>query len=271
MGENQYHESNRRSWNMATQQHHSHKPDLIERYKNGHNNLYPEDMELLGDLSGKSLVHLQCNDGQDTLSIARHLGGTITGIDISDTAVAFAQKMSQETGIAAEFIRADIFDWFEQNTAPFDVVFTSYGAVVWISDVKRWARGIAKTLKPGGKFVMIDFHPLMGMFELDWSLVYDYMGGGTLTTGGVGDYVGDDYEGAFQNPHTAYEFAWGIGDILGALLEAGLKITHFKEYPYINGWQRFPVMRTEPERRHYPPEDKPVMAMMFSITAELPG
>jgi hypothetical protein len=96
------------------------------------------------------------------------------------------------------------------------------------------------------------------------------MGGKRIATGGVGDYVGDDYEGKFKNPHVAHEFCWGIGDILGAVLESGLTLTQFKEYPYINGWQRFPEMRNE-GRRFYPLEGKPIMPMMFSIIAAKSG
>lgn len=267
---NEYHESNRLSWNAATEQHHTHKPDLIERYKNGHNNLHDDDMQLLGELAGKTLVHLQCNDGQDTVSIVKHLGGTVTGVDISDYAIEFARKLAAETEADATFIRSDILDWFKETEPTYDVVYTSYGAIVWIADVNTWAHGIAEVLKPGGRFVMIDFHPLMGMYEIDWSLQYDYMGGKRVDSGGVGDYVGDDYEGEFQNPHRAYEFCWGMADIIGALLNAGLQLQAFKEYDYINGWQRFPKMRTE-GRKQYLPDDQIKMALMFSIVATKPA
>lgn len=269
-----YHEQNRQSWNAATKQHHSHKPDLIEHYKDGHNNLYPEDVAILGDVTGKSLVHLQCNDGQDTLSIAKHLDADVLGVDISDEAVTFAQKMSDETNIAAQFIRADIFDWFEDNQTQYDVVYTSYGALIWISDISRWASGIAKTLKTGGKVVMIDFHQTGLMFDFDWNPTYDAMGGKVSPSDGVGDYVGDDYEGAFKNPHKAYEFSWSPSEIITALMNAGLNLTHFKEYPYMNGWQCYPDMREEVidgENRSYSqfyaPDNKPTIPMMYSIIA----
>lgn len=267
---NDYHEANRLSWNAATHQHHTHRPDLIERYRNGYNNLFAEDMQLLGDLTGKTVVHLQCNDGQDTLSIARHVGGTLTGVDISDTAISFARNLAEQTGIHANFIRSDIFDWFDTNTTLFDVVYTSYGAICWISDVIRWAQGIARTLKPGGRLVMVEFHPIVGMLEVDWTPAYDYMGGNPQHSGGVGDYVGDDYEGQYSNPHSAYEFAWGVSEIYNALIAAGLKVSHFQEYPYCNGWKPFPNMREVPGRRNYPPEGKPTIAMMFSFVANKP-
>jgi SAM-dependent methyltransferase len=265
-----YHEQNRQSWNAATQRHHSHKPDLIARYQNGYNNLHEDDMRLLGDLRGKQVAHLQCNDGQDTISIAAFLGATITGIDISDEAIQFAQQLSAQTAIPAEFVRSDLFDWFQHNPGQFDVAYTSYGTYNWLSDLTQWAQGIYNVLKPGGHFVMIDFHPAVSMLEKDWTLAYDYMGGAEIETGGVGDYVGNDYEGNFKNPHTAYEFAWGLGDLIGAVLGAGFTLQAFEEYPYLNGWQRFPEMRAE-GRKFYSPPDKPTVAMMFSIVAHKAG
>ncbi|MEO1289281.1 MAG: class I SAM-dependent methyltransferase [Chloroflexota bacterium] len=269
-----YHEQNRKSWNEATKQHHSHKPDLIARYKNGWNNLYPEDMQLLGNVQDKSIVHLQCNDGQDTLSIAKHLGANVTGVDISDEAIAFAKTMSEKAEIPAEFVRADIFEWFDSNATEYDAVYTSYGALIWISDMSRWASGIAKTLKTGGKVVVIDFHQTGLMFDYDWHPIYDAMGGKVSTSDGVGDYVADDYEGAFKNPHKAYEFAWSPSEVITALMDTGLHLTHFKEYPYMNGWQCYPDMREEviegehrSYSRFYTPNDKPTIPMMYSIIA----
>jgi SAM-dependent methyltransferase len=263
---NPHHQQNRLSWNAATKQQRSHKPDLITNFKAHPRELFPEDISLLGDIRGKTLAHLQCNDGQDTLSIAHHLGAVTIGIDISDSAIEFARELSSETGIPANFLRADIFEWFEQNENPVDVIYTSYGAINWIADMQQWANGIFKNLRPGGKFVIIDFHGMMGSFGLDWQLKYDYMGGKTYESSGVGDYAGNDWEGAFKNPHSAYEFAWGVGDIVSSLIKAGLQISHFEEYPYVNGWQRFPEMREE-GRRFYVPEGKPNIAMMFSIIA----
>lgn len=266
------HEANRQSWNEATKQHRSHKPDLIQQYLNGHNNLHIEDVWLLRDVAGKRVAHLQCNDGQDSVSIAKFLGAKVTGIDISDTAIDFARELNDAMQLDVDFVRSDIFDWFDSNIEPFDYVFTSYGTIVWISSINDWAAGIAKTLKPGGKLIIIDFHPLIGMFEIDWSLVYDYMGGKTLPSSGVGDYVGDDWQGEFQNPKPAYEFAWGIGNLLSAVLANGLQIEAFKEYPYMNGWQRMPDLKGEPAtRRFYAPDNKPLLPMMFSLVATKPA
>ena len=151
------HEENRRAWNVATEAHNSHKHDQAAFLRNGGSTLFPEEIELLGDIHGKTLLHLQCNAGQDTLSLAR-LGASVTGVDISDTAINFARQLAVDSGIPATFHRADVYDWLAQ-AAPgperFDVVFRSYGTIIWLSDIPAWARGIAAILKPGGRFVLV--------------------------------------------------------------------------------------------------------------------
>jgi 2-polyprenyl-3-methyl-5-hydroxy-6-metoxy-1,4-benzoquinol methylase len=138
------HEQNRQSWNAATIAHNSHKKDQAEFFRQGGQTLYPEELRLLGDLQGKSLAHLQCNAGQDTLSLAQ-FGATATGVDISDQAIGFARQLSKDSGLPATFICADVYDWLEEvgvDGQQFDVVFSSYGALCWLSDLQLWAHGI---------------------------------------------------------------------------------------------------------------------------------
>lgn len=265
-----HHEQNRISWNAATQRHRSHKPNLPDEFAADPPQLFPEDLSLLGQVKGKRVAHLQCNDGQDTLSIAHHLGAVATGVDISDTAIELAQALSRKTGIAASFIRADIFDWFNDSPHLFDVIYTSYGAICWIADLQRWGAGIAKRLQPGGRLVFLDFHPLAGVFDYAWQPTMDYMGGRAIPSEGVGDYVGNDWASEYQNPAPSVEFAWGLGEIVSALLGAGLVLQHLVEYPYMNGWQRAPDMQELPGRRFTVPPGKPTLALMFSIVAAKP-
>lgn len=277
------HETNRLSWNEATRRHNSHKSDQAKFLREGGSTLAPEETHLLGDLHGKTLLHLQCNAGQDTLSIASHLGADVTGVDISDEAITFAKWLSEASGIPGTFVRADLFDWFAGNTQTFDVVLTSYGATGWLFDLKPWGRGIASALKPGGRFVIVEFHPAMMIFDTDWTLKYDYMGGHVIEEEeGVGDYVAESGGGLthtgeaipetepFKNPHPSYEYPWGLADHVTALLEAGLQITSMQEYPYSHGFKPFPNMIEGEGRRMYPPADKPVLPLMFSITATKP-
>ena len=124
------HEANRKSWNAATRAHNAHKKNQAEFLREGGTTLFPEEIELLGKVQGSRLLHLCCNAGQDTLSLAR-LGAQVVGVDISDEAIGFATRLSAESGIPARFERADVYDWLDAAAGRerFDVVFCSYGAI----------------------------------------------------------------------------------------------------------------------------------------------
>jgi SAM-dependent methyltransferase len=276
------HEANRQSWNQATPAHNSHKGDQAAFLRGGGSTLKAEEQELLGDIRGQRLLHLLCNSGQDTLSLAAK-GARVTGVDISDEAIAFARRLSEESGLPGTFIRQDVYDFLEANAASaerFDIVFCSYGALCWLSDIDLWGRGVAQALAPGGRFAVVDFHPTAMMFDDQWRLRYPYFGGHTVTTEGVGDYVASSGSGLvpwgfqegvkdFRNPCPDHTFQWGLGELITALLNAGLRLTTLKEYPYSSGARLFERMRADPqERRLYPPEDIPTFPLMFGLVAE---
>jgi SAM-dependent methyltransferase len=281
------HEANRVAWNAATEAHNSHKGDQASFFREGGNTLHPEELELLGDIAGQDIVHLQCNSGQDTLSLAR-LGARATGVDISDTAIEFARQLSSDSGVPATFHRADVYDWLEDAAsrgARFDLVYCSYGAICWLSDLHAWASGIERVLLPGGRFVAVDFHPVWLMLDDEWRLHYPYSGFGrpahTEWSEGIGDYValnlqterpGEPIEGVeeFRNPHPSHEFAWGLGDIVGALLDAGLRLSALREYPYANS-AHFPAMRSTGGSRFAPPEGVPPIPLMYGVAAREEG
>lgn len=286
------HEQNRKSWNEATKAHNSHKGDQAALFRAGKGKLYPDETELLGDIRGLSVVHLQCNSGQDTLSMAL-LGAGVLGVDISDEAIRFAQQLSADSGVPGRFVRNDVYDWLEATAAPggerFDVAFSSYGAIVWLSDLAAWARGISGVLKPGGRFILVEFHPVMGMFDYHQAMTprWDYFGRGAPIEwdDGIGDYValtyGDGdaavqppfaYEPGvqdFKNPEKVYEFSWATSDVITALLGAGLRIESFREYPYANGFKPFsPMVPAEGHDRAFTlPPDMPNMPLMYSVVA----
>lgn len=282
MPRRELHEENRLAWNAATVAHNSHKADQATFLREGGSTLFDTELELLGDIAGKSLVHLQCNAGQDSLCLAR-LGATVNGVDISDEAIGFARQLSADTGIMATFVRADVYDWLAeaaQGSERYDIVFSSYGALVWLSDIRAWARGIAGILSPGGRLVVVEFHPFSMVFEWDWSHKYPYFADGVPHSyeHGVGDYVAlagealtpSGYiEGArdFVNPHPGHEFQWGIGEVATALLDAGLTIEALREYPYSNAARLFDRMRELPGKRMVPPEDVPNVPLMYGVVA----
>lgn len=283
MDNKQLHEENRRSWNAGTEAHNSHKRDQAAFLRNGGSTLYHEEIALLGDITGRTLVHLQCNAGQDTLSLAAR-GAVVTGVDISDTAIEFARRLSADSGIPAAFHRADVYDWLATSTERFDIAFSSYGAVIWLSDIGLWARGIAEILKPGGRFVLVEFHPFASMFDWDWRLEQPYFGLGKPNTfeHGIGDYVAlagsalapsGFVEGVqdFVNPYPGHEFTWAISDVIQALLDGGLQLRSFREYPYSNGAKLWGEMRELPGGRMAPPEHLPSLPLMYSVVAEKPA
>lgn len=275
------HEKNRQSWNEATKAHNSHKGDQGAFLRSGGSTLFPEELDLLGEVRGTNLVHLLCNSGQDSLSLAA-LGAQVTGVDISDEAISFARQLSSDSGIAATFHRSDVFDWLAaqvENSPRFDLAFSSYGAIGWLSDLQAWMRGVAATLVPGGRLVIVEFHPFAFQFDPKWQLKYDYFGGSPcFEEDGVGDYVADSGDGlwpqgtteglhGFSNPHPTYEFQWSLSEILGAVLSAGLVLERFEEYPYSNGWKGFEGMRQDSSRRFYAPEELPQLPLMFGLSA----
>ncbi len=280
------HEANRQSWNEATAAHNSHKVDQAGFLRDGGSTLFPEEVELLGDVAGKRLAHLQCNAGQDTLSLAK-LGADAVGVDISDVAIDFAKRLSEESGIPAAFHRADVYDWLDaarDANERFDIVFCSYGAICWLSDLDRWAAGIHDNLVPGGRFVTVDLHPVSMMFNERFELTYPYFGEAKAIKwdDGIQDYVAAAGEALapsgyqegvrdFNNPHPVYEFQWDIGASLTALLSAGLRIDQYREYPYCNAAKLFDHMREVPGRRMYPPEGTPSIPLMYGVEAAKPG
>ena len=280
------HEENRLSWNEATKAHNSHKVDQAKFFREGGQKMFPEEIELLGDLAGKSVLHLQCNSGQDTLSMKQLGAARVTGVDISDEAIDFARKLSADSGIEATFHRADVYDWLAEVVKAderWDIVFCSYGAICWLSDLGAWAMGFTALLKPGGRFVTVEFHPVMGMFDEQMRHYFPYSSRGMAVTWdeGVTDYVAESgsiitpsgWKGGvkdFQNSHPVHEFAWGLSEIITALLEAGLVIDHCREYDYTSGFRPYEGMREIEGRRWVVPEGVPSVPLMYSITARKP-
>jgi len=298
------HEQNRRSWNLVIPAHDSHKRDQAGFLRAGGSTLFPDELELLGvpafvtpgervladmspetgPLAGLDLVHLQCNVGQDTLSLAR-LGARVTGVDISDEAIARARALAHDAGIAAEFVRADIYDWLAAaGAARFDVAFATYGALPWLSDLDTWAAGVAAVLRPGGRLVTLEFHPIAFIFDEQLRPAYPYFGSGraVVNPDGIGDYVArsggllapSGFEPGvtdFINPQPCHEFQWTVADWLGAVIKAGLVLEQIRDYPYANGCQVFDDMRELPGKRFAMPAGAPDLPLMCGFVARKPG
>jgi SAM-dependent methyltransferase len=273
----------RQSWNLATAAHNRHKRDQAAFLRGGGSTLFPEETELVGDVRGKRLLHLLCNSGQDTLSLASR-GAVVTGVDLSDEAIAFARRLSGEANLPATFLESEAQSYLA--TAPpgsFDVVFMSYGALIWIADIARLFRGIAAALAPGGRLVTVDFHPLVWSFDEAFHLkdpyfaeghvfsdpVSDYVGasGGALAPSGIAESEGD---AAFVNPHQAHSYQHPVGEQLTAMIEAGLSIAIVREYPYANGCRVIRSLVEGEGRRFTTPEGVPDLPLMLGVVATRP-
>ena len=276
------HEQNRRSWNHATRAHNAHKRDQAGFLRRGGSTLFPEELELLGDLASQQLVHLQCNAGQDTLSLAA-LGADVLGVDISDEAVDFARQLSADSGIAGRFERADVYDWLARAPGTSaDLVFCSYGWMGWLSDLPTWARGVARILRPGARFVAVEFHPVIFTLDAEGKVEWPLHSEEPLACDeGISDYVGTA-EGAlspsghletadFANPEATWEFAHSTIDLFRALLDSGLVLERLEEWPFSNGCDPWGACRVDQARRMWPPEPLKGFPMMFGVSARKPA
>ena len=218
-------DANRTLWNAMTAVNLKGEFYDVEGFIAGRNSLTDLELELLGDVRGKRIFHLQCHFGQDTLSLAR-MGATVTGLDLSDVAIAEAKKLQTRCGLQAEWIQSNVLDHRPELDGQFDVVFTSYGTIGWLPDVGTWASNIARYLKPDGRFVFVDFHPVLWMFDNDFKgFAYSYFNREPIVELQKGSYA--DRDADIELP--AHGWNHDLAEVLTALLENGLRIDRFKE------------------------------------------
>ncbi len=218
--------ANRALWNARAELHYASAFYDVDGFVSGAGTLKAIELDLLGDVRGRDILHQQCHFGQDTLSLAR-LGSRVTGLDLSDTSIAKARELAARCGLNAVFIESNVLHRRPELEAKFDVVFTSYGTIGWLPELSAWAANIAAYLKPGGRFVFADFHPALWMFSNDFSRVqYAYFNRQVIAENESGTYA--DRDAAIQLP----SFGWNhsIADVLQQLIDAGLRIEAFREF-----------------------------------------
>ncbi len=227
-----------------------------------------DEIELheVGDVTGKTLLHLQCHIGTDTLSWARQ-GAIVTGVDFSAASIAAARQLAQETGLDATFIEAGVYDLPNVLEGQFDIVYTSRGVLCWLRDLDEWARIIAHFLKPGGLFYIMESHPMWNTFEETESgelkPLYSYFHTAEpVRWEADGDYADDTY----THEVASYEWTWSLSDILNALLKAGLRLESFNEYDRLF-FKLFPGMMPCIERWYHYPQYGGKLPWIFTLTA----
>jgi SAM-dependent methyltransferase len=231
--------TNLAKWNALVPVHARSKMYDVAGFKAGRISLHELELAEIGDVRGKSLLHLQCHFGLDTMSWAR-LGAEVTGLDFSDEAIKLARSLSVELKIPARFICADIYDAPFVVNDQFDVVFTSYGAITWLPDMLRWAQIIAQSLKPGGFFYIADQHPFASIFNnqddvSELAIQYPYFRHEMILSSSGQDYADPSY----KSEHDNAEWIHTVDSIVSSLIAAGLQIGFFHEHSSCP-WQMFP-------------------------------
>jgi SAM-dependent methyltransferase len=223
--------SNLALWNEMVPIHAKVASYRLDEFKAGASKLSDLEVQEVGEVSGKSLLHLQCHFGLDTMSWAR-LGAKVTGVDFSDQAVALARSLSAELKIPATFVCSDLYAAPQVLSGLFDIVFTSYGALCWLPDLMPWGEIIAHYLKPGGFFYVVDIHPFAHIFRNEphirqLSFESSYFNTAMFEYPPEADYA--DSTVKLENPSRVWIHTFE--SIVGSLLSAGLRIDFLHEFP----------------------------------------
>jgi 2-polyprenyl-3-methyl-5-hydroxy-6-metoxy-1,4-benzoquinol methylase len=226
--EKNYIEINRASWNNKTETHLKSEFYDLNGFLKGKTSLNPIELNLLGDVKGKTILHLQCHFGQDSISLSR-LGAEVTAVDLSDKAIESAKQIAKKMNTNTAFICGDIYDLPNLLEKEFDIVFTSYGTIGWLPDLDKWAQVISKFLKPNGQFVFVEFHPLVWMFDDNFEKIdYRYFNSGAIIETESGTYA--NKTAAISNEYVVWNHS--LSEVINSLIKNKLEINALDEFDY---------------------------------------
>ncbi|MEM6360865.1 MAG: class I SAM-dependent methyltransferase [Bacteroidota bacterium] len=227
-----YFQANKQAWDIKTPIHKMSSFYDIDGFLKGKSSLYSIEQRELPKLSGKDVLHLQCHFGLDTISFSR-MGANATGVDISDVSIHTARKLNNQCNQSAKFICSNIYNLDDKIRQKFDLVYCSYGSVIWLPDLQLWAKMISSFLKPEGSIYIVDFHPILVSLSYleSSSLEISYFNNPSipLYRRSRRTYTRLDL------PEETIEYTWNhsLSEIINSLLMAGLNIEFFNEFPYI--------------------------------------
>ena len=219
--------ANKALWNRKTAIHLASEMYDMPSFLQGKTSLKQYELALLGDIRGKKILHLQCHFGQDSLSLAR-MGAKVVGVDLADKAIAKARELNLQLGLDATFVCCDLFEADQYIQDQFDIIFTSYGTIGWLPTLDRWGEIINHFLRPGGRLIFVEFHPVMWMLD-DASfteIVYPYFN--TIT---FEETITTTYsDGPAHEPLLSFSWNHPLSEVFQVLLKNGLSIEDFQEY-----------------------------------------
>jgi SAM-dependent methyltransferase len=243
----------------------------LAQFKAGENKLNPLERGEVGDVRGKTLLHLMCHFGMDTLSWAR-LGAVVTGVDFSPVAVRMARELSDETKVPGRFLCCELYDLPEHLQETFDLLVMTYGVLSWLPDLDGWARLVARYLRPGGRFYLAEIHPLSLLFDekaggVDWKIGYDYFHEGVLSFDVQGSYADPT---AKVNAAKSHEWFYTLDRVVSALIREGLRLEFLHEHPF-TVYQALPFLERREDGYWHPPSSVPRVPLLFSLRAVKEG
>jgi SAM-dependent methyltransferase len=257
------HAANRAAWDEAAERYAGWFDEAVEVIRSGGSNLLAVEQELIGDLRGhcRRAIHLQCAGGRDTLSLWNLGAAEVVGIDFSPRMLELARRLGAATGAPATWVEADVLDVPHALDGTADLVYTGRGAIIWLGDLDAWAGVLFRLLAPGGRLVIFDGHPAEWLFDGDgeggWTLTdYDYFGGPEASRGWAPEYI-DRLSIPDDEQHWKFARAWTLGEILTALLRAGLRLEQVAEHP-VDWWAGHRDVR---------PDERGRVPLSFSVVA----
>lgn len=241
----------------------------VAEFRAGETSLDPLILSEIGDVAGKRLLHLQCHFGLDTLSFAR-MGAEATGLDFSPRAIAEAEKLAADLSLDAHFVLARVDEAAEKAGAGYDIVFSSWGVLMWLPDLEVWARNIAACLKPGGFFYLAEGHPMTwtlddegSTIEENFRIVRSYFLNGPQQWDNAHDYAEPDVT---LTHFRSNEWQHTLGEVVTALAKAGLRIEFLHEHDKLV-WPAVPSMTRLDEHHFGAPEGAPRLPLSYSLKA----
>lgn len=255
-------EANKHAWGLLSEDHYNH---FKTKFSENSYDLNPIVKKEIGDITGKKVLHLQCNTGADTIMLAK-MGATVTGIDLVPDNVHFAKELAKDLGVTnVDFIESDIMDLMDNHEGKYDIVFTSDGAIGWLPDLNKWGKTIRYFLKDDGFFYVHDGHPFLLSFDEEkikkgvLDLKYPYFDNEADVSSMIGGYASETKEA--KN----YFWMYTLSKLINALSQADLFIEYMKEYDRCASGMG--GTKKDEDNLFYYPELEGKLPLVFSLKA----